>query len=102
MIYDIHTKLIKGCVLDHGNDSKKDNNEVRIQWRVADIKIPTNEIKNISQDQDIHAVPNVEGREVSRIGSTFGKTNRVIIDTDDHEYIIYTQNDQKVYNELTK
>lgn len=81
---------------------KKDNNEVRIQWRVADIKIPTNEIKNISQDQDIHAVPNFEGREVSRIGSTFGKTNRVIIDTDDHEYIIYTQNDQKVYNELTK
>ncbi|MEZ1980838.1 SunI/YnzG family protein, partial [Staphylococcus aureus] len=27
---------------------------------------------------------------------------RVIIDTEDHEYIIYTQNDQKVYNELTK
>ena len=35
------------------------------------------------------------GKEISRIGSTFGKTNRVIIDTDDHEYIIYTQNDQK-------
>ncbi len=34
---------------------KKDNNEVRIQWRVADIKIPTSEIKNITQDQDIHA-----------------------------------------------
>lgn len=42
------------------------------------------------------------GKEISRIGSTFGKTNRVIIDTDDHKYIIYTQNDQKVYNELTK
>ncbi|GAB5835215.1 hypothetical protein JMUB7551_28560 [Staphylococcus aureus] len=27
---------------------KKDNNEVRIQWRVADIKIPTSEIKNIT------------------------------------------------------
>ena len=36
---------------------KKNDNEVRIQWRVADIKIPNNEIKNISQDQDIHAVP---------------------------------------------
>ena len=24
------------------------------------------------------------------------------IDTDNHEYIIYTQNDQKVYNEVTK
>jgi hypothetical protein len=55
---------------------KKDNNEVRIQWRVADIKIPTSEITNISQDQNI--------------------------DTKDHEYIIYTQNDQKIYNEITK
>ena len=80
---------------------KKNDNEVRIQWRVADIKIPNNEIKNISQDQDIHAVPEKMEKK-SRIGSTFGKTNRVIIDTDDHEYIIYTQNDQKVYNELTK
>ena len=41
---------------------KKNDNEVRIQWRVADIKIPNNEIKNVTQDQ----------------------------------------NDQKVYNELTK
>ncbi len=37
----------------------KKNNEVRIQWRVADIKIPTSEIKNITQDQDIHAVPQI-------------------------------------------
>ncbi|ASE36634.1 MULTISPECIES: hypothetical protein [Staphylococcus] len=81
---------------------KKDNNEVNIQWRVADIKIPTSEIQNISQDQDIHAVPKLDADKVSRIGSTFGKTNRVIIDTNDHEYIIYTHNDQKVYNELTK
>ena len=75
---------------------KKDNNEVRIQWRVADIKIPTSDIKNISQDQEIHAVPDLDSKNISRIGSTFGKTNRVIIDTDDHEYIIYTHNDQKV------
>ena len=81
---------------------KKDNNEVRIQWRVADIKIPTSAIKNITHDQDIHAVPKLDSKDVSRIGSTFGKTNRIIIDTEDHEYIIYTQNDQKVYNELTK
>lgn len=80
---------------------KKDNNEVRIQWRVANIKIPTDSINSIKEDQDLHAVPE-EGKEVSRIGTTFGKTNRVIIDTDDHEYIIYTFNDKKVYNELTK
>ena len=57
----------------NGNDSKENDNEVRIQWRVADIKIPNNEIKNISQDQDIHAVPDENGKEISRIGSTFGK-----------------------------
>ncbi|MDQ7227124.1 hypothetical protein RCI17_10370, partial [Staphylococcus haemolyticus] len=47
---------------------KKDNNEVRIQWRVADIKIPTSEIKNISQDQEIHAVPDLDSKNISRIG----------------------------------
>ena len=51
----------------NGNDSKKDNNEVRIQWRVADIKIPTQDIKNISQDQDIHAVPELDEKNISRI-----------------------------------
>lgn len=48
---------------------KKDNNEVRIQWRVADIKIPTSEIKNITQDQDIHAVPKLDSKDVSRIAA---------------------------------
>ncbi|MCD8915863.1 MULTISPECIES: SunI/YnzG family protein [Staphylococcus] len=81
---------------------KKDNNEVRIQWRVADIKIPTESIKSVTEDQDIHALVDAGDKEVSRIGSTFGKTNRVIIDTEDHEYIIFTFNDKKVYNELTK
>ena len=81
---------------------KKNDNEVRIQWRVADIKIPNNEIKNVTQDQDIHAVPEENGKEISRIGSTFGKTNRVLIDTDQHLYINYTQSDKTVYNELTK
>lgn len=81
---------------------KKNDNEVRIQWRVADIKIPTSSIKSVREDQDIHALIDADGKEVSRIGSTFGKTNRVIIDTDDHEYIIFTFNDKKVYNELTK
>lgn len=49
----------------NGNDSKENDNEVRIQWRVADIKIPNNEIKNISQDQDIHAVPEKWKRNLS-------------------------------------
>ncbi|ARJ50324.1 hypothetical protein [Staphylococcus lutrae] len=81
---------------------KKNENEVHIQWRVADIHIPNSEIRNVTEDQDIHAVPDVGSKKVSRIGSTFGKTNRVIIDTDSQQYIIYTFNDKKVYNEVTK
>lgn len=81
---------------------KKNDNEVHIQWRVADIHIPNNEIVNVTEDRDIHAVPEDQNKKVSRIGSTFGKTNRVIIDTNDHQYIIYTFNDKKVYNEVTK
>lgn len=56
----------------------------------------------MSEDQDIHAVPEVDAKKVYRIGSTFGKTNRVIIDTNKQQYIIYTFNDKKVYNEVTK
>ena len=67
---------------------KKNDNEVRIQWRVADIKIPNNEIKNIKEDQDIHALSNEAQDHIVRIGSTFGKTNRVIIETNDKEYRI--------------
>lgn len=55
----------------------------------------TTKSKNVTEDQDIHAFPSTEEKTVSRIGSTFGKTNRVIIDTDDHQYIIYTHNDKK-------
>ncbi|EKU45838.1 hypothetical protein [Staphylococcus massiliensis] len=81
---------------------KKNDKEVRIQWRVADIRIPNEDIVNVSEDQDIHATPDLDDEQISRIGTTFGKTNRVIIDTKDHEYIIYTLNDKKVYNEVTK
>ncbi|UEX90637.1 hypothetical protein [Staphylococcus ratti] len=81
---------------------KKNDKEVQIQWRVADIRIPNDEIKTVTEDQNIHAFPCTEEKSISRIGSTFGKTNRVIIDTDDHQYIIYTHNDKKVYNEITK
>ncbi len=59
-------------------------------------------LKILHKTKIFNAVPKLDSKDVSRIGSTFGKTNRVIIDTEDHEYIIYTQNDQKVYNELTK
>ena len=80
----------------------KDNNQVHIHWRVADITIPNDEIKEVKEDQDIHALSNEDQDHVVRIGSTFGKTNRVIINTDEKEYIIYTHADKKIYNELTK
>ncbi len=95
-------KLVKGCVSRMAMTVKKNDKEVQIQWRVADIRIPNEAIKNVSEDRDIHAVPELDNKHVSRIGSTFGKTNRVIIDTEDHQYIIYTFNDKKVYNEVTK
>lgn len=80
----------------------KDENQVHIQWRVADIIIPNNEIKDVKEDQDIHALADEDQDHVVRIGSTFGKTNRVIVHTADKEYIIYTHADKKIYNELTK
>ncbi len=51
---------------------KKDNNEVRIQWRM-DIKIPTSEIKNITQDQRYHVVLKLDSKDVSRMAQRLVK-----------------------------
>lgn len=73
---------------------KKNDNEVRIQWRVADIKIPNNEIKMLLK---IKIFMPYQKRMVKKYLESvlLSKTNRVLIDTDQHLYIIYTQNDQK-------
>lgn len=42
---------------------KKNEEEIHIQWRVADIHIPNDEILNVSEDQDIHAVPEVYAKK---------------------------------------
>lgn len=42
---------------------KKNEEEIHIQWRVADIHIPNDEILNVSEDQDIHAVPEVDAKK---------------------------------------
>lgn len=42
---------------------KKNDKEVQIQWRVADIRIPNDQIKNVTEDQDIHAFPSTEEKQ---------------------------------------
>jgi len=71
----------------------KNDKEVNIKWRVADITIPNEHILSVKEDND---------EKVVRIGSTFGKTNRILLDTKDKKYIIYTHNDKKIINELNK
>ncbi len=74
--------------MNNGNDSKKIIMKCVFNGELLISKFLQIEIKNITQDQDILTVPRIRQQDVSRIGSTFGKTNRVIIDTEDHEYII--------------
>lgn len=79
----------------------KNDKEVNIKWRVADITIPNEDIVSVKEDTDLYATTE-ESENVVRIGSTFGKTNRVLLDTKDKHYIIYTHNDKKILDELTK
>lgn len=80
----------------------KNDKEVNIKWRVADITIPNEDIISVKEDTNIYAASNEGDDNVVRIGSTFGKTNRVLLETKDKNYIIYTHNDKKVINELSK
>lgn len=81
----------------------KNEKEVNIKWRVADITIPNEDILSIKEDTNIYAGADENNDEkVVRIGSTFGKTNRILLDTKDKKYIIYTHNDKKIIDELNK
>ena len=81
----------------------KNDKEVNIKWRVADITIPNEDILSVKEDTDIYATADEASDDrIVRIGSTFGKTNRVLLDTKDKKYIIYTHNDKKIINELNK
>ncbi|WP_414044026.1 SunI/YnzG family protein [Macrococcus animalis] len=81
----------------------KNEKEVNIKWRVADITIPNEDILSIKEDTNIYAGAEENNDEkVVRIGSTFGKTNRILLDTKDKKYIIYTHNDKKIIDELNK
>lgn len=81
----------------------KNDKEVNIKWRVADITIPNEDILSVKEDTNIYAGADENNDEkVVRIGSTFGKTNRILLNTKDKKYIIYTHNDKKIINELNK
>lgn len=80
----------------------KNDKEVNIKWRVADITIPNEDIVSVKEDTNIYGSTDENDENVVRIGSTFGKTNRILLDTKDKHYIIYTHNDKKILNELNK
>lgn len=73
----------------------KNDKEVNIKWRVADITIPNEDIVSVKEDTNIYAATDENQENVVRIGSTFGKTNRILLETKDKSYIIYTHNDKK-------
>ncbi|TDM02512.1 hypothetical protein [Macrococcus carouselicus] len=80
----------------------KNDKEVNIKWRVADITIPNEDIISVKEDTNIYAATEENQENVVRIGSTFGKTNRILLETKDKHYIIYTHNDKKILDELNK
>ena len=80
--------------LNNGNDSKKIIMKCVFNGELLISKFLQVKLKYYTRPR-YSCGSKLDSKDVSRISSTFGKTNRVIIDTEDHEYIIYTQNDQK-------
>lgn len=74
---------------------KFDNNLV-IKWQLTNIEIPLSDIKNVKLG-DTYAG---EGHNAIRIGTPFATTDRIIIETDQNTYILYTTNVSTLKNKI--
>ncbi|WP_088013376.1 hypothetical protein [Gottfriedia acidiceleris] len=79
-----------------GIDVKKTEKELIIKWQLTKINIPLEEIIGISEDSTYGG----EDNNAIRIGSPYGTTNRILIKTTKQNYILFTNNNFKVLNEI--
>ncbi|OUB34537.1 hypothetical protein BK708_05740 [Bacillus thuringiensis serovar yunnanensis] len=72
-----------------GIDVIKTKEELIITWQLAKISIPLNEIIEVTED-DTYA--GVEKLNTIRIGTASGTTDRILIKTVKHNYVLFTTN----------
>ncbi|MCW9132758.1 hypothetical protein OF830_17810 [Bacillus paramycoides] len=74
---------------------KKTNEELIISWQLAKIHIPLSEIIEVAED---NTYAGVEEKDVIRIGTAYGTTDRILIKTVKQNYLLFTTNRVSVLN----
>lgn len=67
------------------NVSKKENDLI-VKWQLSKTNIPINEITSIKLDDTYGG----ENKEAVRIGTPYGTTDRLVIETNKQNYILFT------------
>ena len=78
-----------------GINVKKTNEELIISWQLAKMHIPLNEIIEVTED---NTYAGVEEKDVIRIGTAYGTTDRILIKTAKQNYLLFTTNRVSVLN----
>ncbi|MGE7883495.1 hypothetical protein [Bacillus sp. NPDC094077] len=78
-----------------GINVKKTNEELIISWQLAKIHIPLSEIIEVIED---NTYAGVEEKDVIRIGTAYGTTDRILIKTVKQNYLLFTTNRVSVLN----
>ncbi|AKE17859.1 MULTISPECIES: SunI/YnzG family protein [Bacillus] len=80
-----------------GINVKKTNEELIISWQLAEITIPLRDVIEVTEDATYAGVEEVD---VIRIGTSYGKTDRILIKTVKQNYVLFTTNKVAILNAI--
>ncbi|GLI88642.1 SunI/YnzG family protein [Bacillus subtilis] len=79
-----------------GINVEKSNENLIINWQLSKIEIPIKEINDVFLDLNYGG----EEKSAVRIGFPYGSTDRVVIKTANHTYILFTTNAALIMNKI--
>ncbi|GKU82605.1 hypothetical protein [Niallia sp. NCCP-28] len=79
-----------------GIDVKRENDNVVIRHQFTKIEIPVSDIREVKLDDTYGG----ESNEAIRVGTPYGTTDRIAVETKNSSYILYTTNYVAVMNKL--
>ncbi|NRD79866.1 hypothetical protein HPT25_21245 [Bacillus sp. BRMEA1] len=79
-----------------GIDVEKVGSELVIRHQLTKVEIPINDIVNVTSD-DTYAG---KEKDAIRIGSPYGNTDRIAIQTKTNNYVLFTTNYTSIMNKI--
>ena len=76
----------------------KDQDKIIVTWQLAKIEIPIQEITAVELDDSYGGIE----PSAIRIGTPYGTTDRVMISTKSHTYILFTTNYTALQNKIQR